>query len=205
MKCVQNYFVKWFVAPTYLELSCLYFLLGIYIPIVTDAVIPVCWITFTVISFFCITIILFCRAINFFIILKTKQLKDVWIRWAQLGFIAIIFVLLFCGNIGLKIRLKLSERSFRKEVDKIFMMPSEVQDQLSKAPPLQVGIFCARIYKVDMVNQSIWFYTEDGEALFWMHSLFGGIVYSNQGPPAEIGETQYQHLWGPWWRWAQDI
>jgi hypothetical protein len=113
--------------------------------------------------------------------------------------------LLLWANLGLYVRLKMSEGSLLKKAESVLLIPTENQIQFNVSVPVHVGFFAIKIYKVDTINRTVWFHTEDGEALFWVPSLMGGIVYCKEGSPAEIGETSYQHLWGPWWRWAQDI
>ena len=202
---VFRLFSKWLYAPSNLELSILYILLGAYFSVATNAVIPAYSVTFVMLSLCFISLIIFCRIFTLLIYLKSKLLKKYWLKWAQLGFITFILVILFGTNIGLCVRLKLSESSMIKEVDNAFSIPKDIQKGLYKAPPVTAGMFSIRVYKVESMNRTVWFHTEDGYALFWMPSLMGGIVYCEQGQPSEIGETAYQHLWGPWWRWAQDI
>lgn len=206
MKNSQAWLSNCFHAPSYLELSFLYILLGVYSVIATDAVIPFGWITFTVVTLSCVILFMCFRFINFLILaFGTGISRKTWMRWGQLSFIALIIVLLFCLNLGLYLRLKISEQSLLEEVDKVFSMHIDSQKLLFETGPVPVGFFSIRIYKVNSLNRTIWFHTEDGEALFWVPSLMGGIVYCEQEQPEEIGETSYQHLWGPWWRWAQDI
>lgn len=205
MKHVFSVLSKSIYAPSNLELSVLYVLLGTYIPLTTNAVTPAYSVNFVIVSLCFILLIILIRILTFFVSLKFNLLKMFWAKWMQLGFIAFILVILFGTNIGLCLRLKFSESSMIKEVDNAFSLTEDIQKGLYKAPPVTAGMFSIRVYKVESRNRIVWFHTEDGSALFWMPSLMGGIVYCEQGQPSEIGETAYQHLWGPWWRWAQDI
>ena len=205
MRKTYDLLLGWFRAPSDLELSILYILLGIYLSVATDAVVPACWIIFTLVSLSCIILYMLCRLIIFFLAIRTGTLRKTWTRWGQLGFISLMATLLFLTNVGLIVRVKISENNLVDKAEHILSLPVENQIQFQGLDRVQVGFFAIRIYKVDAVTRTVWFHTEDGEALFWVPSLMGGIVYCEQGKPVKIGETSYQHLWGPWWRWAQDI
>jgi hypothetical protein len=49
-------------------------------------------------------------------------------------------------------------------------------------------------------GDTVWFETVDFGPPFT-----AGLCYSPSGPPARYGESTYQHLTGPWWRWLCDI
>lgn len=206
MRIIRHSFLTWLQVPSRLELSFLYILLGIYMVVATDSVIPSCWIVFVIYSFVCVVLIMCFRLVTLLVLaLVTGVPKKVWASWVQLGFIALIIILLFWTNLGLSVRLRISGRALVEQVDKVFSMHIDSQKQLFERGPEPIGFFAIRTYRVEPHNRTVWFHTEDGEALFGVPSLMGGIVYCEQGQPSEIGETVYQHLWGPWWRWAQDI
>jgi hypothetical protein len=68
MRKIHESLLGWLQAPSNLEFSVLYVLLGIYLSVATDAVIPVCWITFTLVSLSCISLYMFCRLIIFILV-----------------------------------------------------------------------------------------------------------------------------------------
>lgn len=206
MRNIRHLFLRWFQAPSSFELSVLYILSGIYLVVATDSVIPFGWQTFTMYSMACVALIFCFRLVSLLVLALGSGIpKEVWSRWGQLGFIALIIILLFWTNLGLCVRLRISKHAMLKEVNHALSIRLDSQRQLFETGPMPVGFFAIRIYQVDSVNRTVWFHTEDGAGAFWVHSLMGGIAYSEQGQPAEIPETSYQHLWGPWWRWAQDI
>ncbi len=206
MEKIRNLLLKCFKDPSDLELAILYMLLGFYFVVATDSVIPFCWVTFTTVSLYIAIFIIFLRFILFIAVLKKGNVpRKAWVRWGQLGFITLIIILLFCTNLGICLRLIISKQAMLKEVDQAFSTQVDFQGRLFETGPVPVDLFAIRIYKVDSVNRTVWFHTEDGNSAFWIPSLMGGIVYCEQGRPAGIPETNYQHLWGPWWRWVQDI
>ena len=206
MRKIHKYFLKSFQSPSSFELSVLYVLLGIYLGLGTDSVVQFGWISFVIYSISCVAIFACFRLINFLIMLYRQNIsKKDWIKWGQLGFISFVLLLLFYTNLGLCVRLLISRHAMLEEVEMAFSMNADSQKILFETGPVPTGMFSVRIYRVDSENRTVWFHTEDGGALFWVPSLMGGIVYCEKKRPAEIGETSYQHLWGPWWRWAQDI
>jgi hypothetical protein len=52
----------------------------------------------------------------------------------------------------------------------------------------------------------VWLQTVQGRGLVEPpFSLEAGIVYCEHGPPPDTGESHYEHLFGPWWRWLEDV
>lgn len=195
---------KLFRTPTDLELAILYLLLGIYVAVATDAVLPFPWETFTLYSLPLAVLLIVFRIINFVYALFANTVTGLWRRWTQLGLIALAMILIFGTNLDLRLRLWLSERSLYEDVKRIQLLSAEGQRRMYNVGPLTRGFFNVWLSNVDAASGTIWFRTADGVDLFGPPCLMGGIVYSKQGLPPERGESTYQHLYGPWWRWLQD-
>jgi hypothetical protein len=85
-------------------------------------------------------------------------------------------------------------------------LSTDNQNQWLNLKPLTKGFFNVELYRVDSENQIFWFETGYGSNPFSsISSIFGGIVYCEQGEPLELGEATYEHLYGPWWKWLQDM
>jgi hypothetical protein len=204
MKKITQVIKNWLYAPSFLELSILYFLLGFYIAVATDVVVSSIWFNVVLVSLSATVVFYTFRVITFAIVLSKKAL-DFWSRWIHLMFIAIMLILIFKTNVAIILRLRLSESALSKKVQFIQSLPLEQQDNWLNVGSLAVGFFNIRLEKVDNSNRTIWFHTADGEDPFGPMSLIGGIVYCPKEYPPELGETTYQHLYGPWWSWVQDI
>ena len=195
---------KWFYIPSFLELSILYFLLGFYIAVATDVVVPMIWLDIVLISL-CAVVMFYALRLITFVTVLLKKVLSYWSRWIQLMFIAIMLVIIFKTNFAVILRLKLSETALKKQVQFVQSLTSEQQNNFIKVKSFPAGFFNVRLEEFDSSSGTIWFHTADGEAIFGPFSLMGGIVYCKKEQPPELGETTYQHLYGPWWSWVQDI
>ncbi len=196
---------RWLRALTDLELAILYLLLGIYIGVATDAVVSFIWVEFVVFSLLAVGLLGVLRIITFAFALRAKSIKQFWARWAQLGLIALVLILIFGTNLDLTLRVWLSENALYKKVQQIQRLSVDKQKQMHQQYSLPTGFFEVGVHEVDPQSKTIWFHTADGQDPFGPFSLIGGIVYCEQDRPPERGETTYQHLYGSWWRWIQDM
>jgi len=192
-------------APTDLELAILYLLLGIYIAVATDAVISFIWLKFVLFSLLAVVLLAVFRIVTFALGPSGKMVRQFRARWAQLGSIVLALVLIFGTNLDLTLRVWLSENALSEKVQRIQRLSVDKQKEMHQKYSLATGFFEVGVHEVDPQNKTIWFHTADGQDLFGPVGLVGGIVYCAQGRPPERGETTYEHLYGAWWRWVQDI
>ena len=196
---------QWLRAPTDLELGVLYLLLGFYIAVATDAVTSFIWLNFVLFSLLGVILLAAFRIVLFVFVLQAKKAKGVWMRWAQFGAIALVMVLIFETNLDLCLRVWLSEGALNREVQGIERLPVDGQKRWLKVAPLARGLFNVRLEEVDRESRTMWFHTVDGTDPFGRDAVYGGIVYCEGAQPPERGESTYEHLYGPWWRWMQDM
>lgn len=193
-------------APTYVELAILYVLLGVYVVVTTDAVVPFSWHGFVTGSFLIVCVAAVIRGVLLVRALLMRVAKSYWQRWAQFCGTVLVLTVLVGTDLGLTVRLALSEGDLLREVASLQTASTEARDRIARMPPGPVGHFNLRVYCIDNGGKTIWFHTVYGEEVFPPpFSLLGGIVYCEDGPPPVWGETTYSHLYGPWWRWVQDV
>jgi hypothetical protein len=197
---------QWLV-PTQIELGILYFLLGIYVTTATDAVIPYyAWAGWVMASTLAVFLYMFLRGISFACLLLSKQAKRHWARWVQLAFIGALVFIIFGTNLDLALRVKLSEHELNQEVEALLRVSPENQGKFLYNSPSPRGLFSARTRRIESEIGCIWFETGSGAPVGGSaQSVYGGIVYCEDGTPPEQGESTYEHLYGPWWLWLQDM
>lgn len=191
--------------PTDLELGILYFLLGINTAYATDAVVSVSYGFLLNLTVLVLLVVGVFRLTIFALAVLSEQIRMSSARWIQVVLIGIAIAIILGTNLDLALRVRLSERALYKEVQWIQAMSPDSQNRRIDMHPLPIGLFNARLYAVDASTGTIWFHTTDGVDPFPPpFSIMGGIVYCEQGPPPKRGDSTYQHLYGPWWRWLQD-
>jgi len=202
----NKYVGNWLKAPTVIELLISFFLLGIIVAIATDAVVSLSYIKLVYFSILIIATVVIVRVGLFILTIRVKPKSKYYFRWVSLGFATVIMVIITTTNLDLSLRVWLSRKSLEKEVQFVQSLSPNDQKRVLRLEPKSVALFNLRLYEVDNETGTIWFQTAYGRDVFPPpYSLLGGIVYKKQGEPPERGETTYQHLYGPWWRWLQDI
>ena len=198
---------SWLLVPTQLELGILYFLLGIYITTATNAVIPYyAWGAWVMASLLAVFLYMILRSISFVLLLLNKQAKRYWARWAQLAFIVALVFVIFETNLDLALRVKLSEYELNREVEGLHKISPERQERYRQNTSSPCGLFNARVSRIDPETGCIWFRTGSGAPVGGSaQSVYGGLVYCKEGTPPQQGEANYEHLYGPWWLWLQDM
>ncbi|MCJ7617180.1 MAG: hypothetical protein MUO43_11655 [Desulfobacterales bacterium] len=193
--------------PTDLELGMLYFLLGINMAYATDAVVSLSYYFLVGLTVLLLLVVGVFRLIIFVLAVLSEQIRMSSARWIQIVLIGAAIAIILGTNFDLALRVRLSEQALYKKVQRIQMLPPEAQNRMANSISSgPIGLFNARLYAVDASTGIIWFHTADGRDAFPPpHSLFGGIVYCEEGTPPKRGESTYQHLYGPWWRWLQDF
>jgi len=189
--------------PSFLELGLLYLWAGIYIVLGTDATLhqslaEPCSLIFEVSLFwvyFPIFILSLCvLRICFLLVFKLKsqfiERKSIWIQLAVLGMF--IFIMTET-SLALKVRVRISEEELRKHIESInYSQPESLLTSHS------VGLFT--VHNTFKDGKVVWLQT-----VLYGPPCFGGLVYCESGVPPIRGESQYEHLYGPWWRWLQDM
>ncbi len=196
---------RWFKFPTDLELGGLYLLSGIYIVIATNSVVPIAWYKFVIFSLTIVGIIICLRIFTFIFLLLNKNLKEHISRWCQLAIIVICMILIFRTNLDLILRVWISEGELYREVKLTQSIYDNNKQDIFKPISKPRGLFNIYIQEYDAKERTLWIHTVDGEEPFGSFSVLGGIVYCEQEKPPERGEAYYEHLYGPWWKWIQDM
>lgn len=132
-----------------------------------------------------------------FVLVLSFKLKDCFrsglLQWIELTCIAVLFGVLAGTNLDLMIRVRLSERVLHSHVEKMHCLPPRSLSMSHNA-----GLFT--VHRTTVEDDVVWMTTVD----FGRWWAAGGLVYSPHGAPPMRGESEYQHLYGPWWRWRWD-
>lgn len=116
-------------------------------------------------------------------------------RWVLLTFMGLGLVLVTNTNLDLALRLWLSESDLLDSVALIHTWPA---DQVTSDRDFSAGFFT--VHHVHRDGRIIWFQT-----VVYGPPFSAGLVYSSNGPPPAFGASLYEHLYGPWWRWLQNL
>lgn len=192
-------------APSHAELSGLSLVLGGHLILGTDAAIPAGWFPFVVVSLLVVGSIVVLRIMALPFVLPSRQ--ALILRWVQFVVIVGAIVLLYTTNLGLKTRVLMSENSLREYVEWL----SNAQ-QMRTTRSRSCGLFTIAAAYMDKAvikmegSKVVWLQTVNGRRL-WQppYGLWAGVVYSEGREPPSTGESHYQHLFGPWWLWLEDI
>lgn len=183
---------KPFPPPTTFEIALLYLGLGAYLLAASDASIATNLEPFVIlflllaISLIGVRVLFLVRKDCLAILRRGKA------RWLALGLGGMFILLGQTTNLGLILRLRFSESAICEYIDSL---PN--QNHYSSRHSLPCGFFT--ILETDSDSGTVWLTTVHGQP------FLAGIVYCPIGTPQQIGESEYQHLYGPWWRWLQDI
>jgi hypothetical protein len=185
--------------PSRLELTVLYFLLGAHIVLASDAAIPSGWVMFAGISFHAVTlwfVIRLALAAWHFRAARTRTK-----RWVESALILTVLVLLHATPIGVAVRVYLSQGPLMEQVR---LAQDRQQDWHGSGMPC--GLFTIQATTTHTDRQTVWLETVSGSLVLEARSsLWGGLLYCKQAQPPPFGEIRYQHLYGPWWVWLQDV
>ena len=116
------------------------------------------------------------------------------VRWIEAGILAAIVCLLETTNVALKARVYLSEDQLLDHVH----FAQHSRDHGKHIPVCPVGLFT--IHDTYTKGSTVWMTT-----VLCGPPFSAGLVYCQEGPPTQRAESEYEHLYGPWWRWLQDI
>jgi hypothetical protein len=187
--------------PSRVELSVLYVLLGAHLVIGTDAAIPHEWLSFVLGSLLLLGALILLR-ISLLVICRIWPFAPSarW-RWAEVVCIALGFAIIHTTSLGLILRVYASEHWLIRQVEEA--RASAMTEQRVRMP---YGLFF--VHDVHKSSSGVvWLTTVSlGSPLFDSpSSIYAGLVYSQSDAPPPRGESHYQHLYGPWWRWLQDM
>lgn len=132
-----------------------------------------------------------------------------WSRW----FVFLILALTVCvlwTRLDLIVRVYLSDPALRDY--------AKSHLHLHKNPPSHVNESHLSLVDGCFMSDMAWtpglftvYYTSSEDGVVWLTTVRygppfqGGLCYSESGPPPIRGESTYQHIYGPWYRWLCDI
>jgi hypothetical protein len=185
--------------PSRFELTVLYFLLGAHVVLASDAAIPSGWVMFALISFYAVTLWFVIR-----LALAAWQFRVACprtMRWVESALILAVLVILHATPVGVAVRVYLSQEPLMEQV-----RLAQTREQDWHGSGIPCGLFTIQATTTHKDQQTVWIETVSGSRVLEDRpSLWGGILYCKQAQPPPFGEIRYQHLYGPWWVWLQDV
>jgi hypothetical protein len=124
-----------------------------------------------------------------FLFLAKRRLFGRAIAWCILPLALGVAAGLVWHDIGLRLRLRLSEHALSAFVETVPLGAHEDW----REHPRRVGMF--RILEVERIDDCVRFITTPD------YLDDAGLAYSPQGRPPRTGEDHYTHLRGPWYKW----
>ena len=186
------------IAPSRFELTVLYFLLGAHTILATDAAIPSGWLMFSFGSFIAVSLWLAIRvslaAWNF------RAIRLGASRWIEGTLVLAVLVTIHTTPIGVAARVYLSEQRLLEQV----RLAQGLQREWRGGSVIPCGLLTVQAM-IPGERGTVWLETVSGSRLFGRSTMWGGLVYCERGRPPYFSESYYQHLYGPWWVWLQDV
>ena len=201
-------------SPSCIELVIIYLTIGFFIPVTSNSVIH-SGLRWYILFLFSLCCLYFLTRIG--LLLRAYYTDSIHkaniniTNWVLFGINLFLLAIILGTDTTFKIRLKLSEKPL---IDEIRFIERQIQkdglsgaDSFKKMGSHNAGLFMIRLDSISQDGKTIWFHTLDGNNLFPPpYCMIGGIVYKKDSePPENRGEDNYIHLWGPWWKWMQDI